>query len=225
MFEKVKDVLSKWWIALVLGILFIVGGVFLLGNPGAAVESLSWILVVFFITSGILSIVYVLKNKDTIPAWGWDLAAAILTTVLGFVVLFRPLMKESLLVGIYAAAILFAGINGITNSISMKKLKVKSWWVLLIAGILMVVAAFMVAANPIVGLLSIGIWVGMSVIFKGVELIATAIALSKAKGVVDNAEKQVNAAAEEIRKQYAEAEKKVEKAVEEYAAAEQKENK
>lgn len=213
MYEKIKSVLSKWWIALILGILLIAAGVWMLQNPGDAVGVLAKVLVVVFILTGIYSVFYVLDNKKNIPAWGWDLAAAIIMVVVGIALLFAPVAQLGLVGGMFAAGVLLMGINSIESSIAFKKMGVKTWWLTLIIGILNIIAAFMLAFNPVLNILTLGTWAGIATILKGVEFIVVSIAVSKVNSAVKNAENEVKNYVEETRKEYEEGVQAVKEAV------------
>ena len=213
MYEKIKSVLSKWWIALILGILLIVAGVWMLQNPGDAVGVLAKVLVAVFILTGVYSVFYVLGNKDRIPAWGWDLAAAIIMVIMGVALLFAPVAQLGLVGGMFAAGVLLMGINSIESSIAIKKMGVKTWWLTLVIGILTIIAAIMLAFNPVLNILTLGTWAGIATILKGVEFIFVAIAVSKANSAVKNAEKEVKNYVEETRKEYEEGVQAVKEAV------------
>ena len=214
MFGKIKSILSKWWIALILGILCIIAGVWCMQNPVDAVGVLAKVLVVVFILTGIYGAIFVLNNKDNIPAWGWDLAAAVITVILGIVLLFAPAAQYGLICGLFGAGVLMIGINGIEAALAQKKLKIKTWWVILILGILNIIMAFMLAFNPVVEILTVGMWAGFAAILKGVEYIVLSITMSKANSAVKNAEKEVKAEIETAKKEYAEDLKAVKEAVE-----------
>ena len=213
MYEKIKSVLSKWWIALILGILLIAAGVWMLQNPGDAVGVLAKVLVVVFILTGIYSVFYVLDNKKNIPAWGWDLAAAIIMVVVGIALLFAPVAQLGLVGGMFAAGVLLMGINSIESSLALKKIGVKTWWLTLIIGILTIVMAFMLAFNPVLNILTLGTWAGLATILKGVEFIVASIAISKANSAVKNAENEVKNYVEATKKEYEEGVQAVKEAV------------
>lgn len=213
MYEKIKSVLSKWWIALILGILLIAAGVWMLQNPADAVGVLAKVLVVVFILTGIYSVFYVLENKKNIPAWGWDLAAAIIMVIMGIALLFAPVAQLGLVGGMFAAGVLLMGINSIESAIAIKKMGVKTWWLTLVIGILTIIAAIMLAFNPVLNILTLGTWAGIATILKGVEFIFVAIAVSKANSAVKNAEKEVKNYVEETRKEYEEGVQAVKEAV------------
>ena len=213
MYEKIKSVLSKWWIALILGILLIAAGGWMLQNPADAVGVLAKVLVVVFILTGIYSVFYVLENKKNIPAWGWDLAAAIIMVVVGIALLFAPVAQLGLVGGMFAAGVLLMGINSIESSLALKKIGVKTWWLTLIIGILTIVMAFMLAFNPVLNILTLGTWAGLATILKGVEFIVASIAISKANSAVKNAENEVKNYVEATKKEYEEGVQAVKEAV------------
>lgn len=77
----------KWggfFLHLVVGILYAVVGFMLVANPKAAAVSLTLILAVFFIVSGIFRIFTALSMQ--FPHWGWLLFNGIVTLILGVLI-------------------------------------------------------------------------------------------------------------------------------------------
>ena len=93
------------------------------------------------------------------------------------------------------------------------------WWLPLVTGILMIIMAFMLAFNPVLSILTIGMWAGLAVIMKGIELIILAITMSKAKAAITQTEKRVDEAVEGYVKAAEESREELAKAAEAYVKA------
>jgi uncharacterized membrane protein HdeD (DUF308 family) len=75
-----------WW-ALLSAILAIAAGIVLLVWPLSGILSLTLLLIAFFITEGILSIMYALEHKRELTGqWGWMLASGIIDLVLAAII-------------------------------------------------------------------------------------------------------------------------------------------
>jgi uncharacterized membrane protein HdeD (DUF308 family) len=76
-----------WW-SLISAVLGIVIGVWLLAQPVAGALSLTFLLVVFFLIEGAVSIMFALEHKRELSGrWGWMLTSGIVDLVLGAMIL------------------------------------------------------------------------------------------------------------------------------------------
>ena len=110
---KIMETLKKWWLVLILGIISIGLGIWALANPGAGFSAVSLIVAIDFIVVGVFSVAYVIANRDIIPAWGWDLVAAIIILLLGIAVAAIPGLSESIAIWLFTFGFIFKGIFSI----------------------------------------------------------------------------------------------------------------
>ncbi len=75
-----------WW-SLFSAILAIVVGGLLIANPVTGAFSLTFLLIVFFIIEGVLSVMFALDHRKELPgAWGWMLASGIVDLALATII-------------------------------------------------------------------------------------------------------------------------------------------
>lgn len=74
------------WRALI-GVLYMIGGFYLIANPGIALESLTFVVAVILIAEGILQAISYFQYS-TVPGSGWVLFDGIVTLILGIVIIY-----------------------------------------------------------------------------------------------------------------------------------------
>lgn len=86
------------------GVINILAGVYLLGQPLVGLQILTLIVIILFFTQGFLTLVYSLHIKEISSRWGWSLANGILTIFLSALLLMNypssSLWTLGLLVGV-----------------------------------------------------------------------------------------------------------------------------
>ena len=82
-----RGVPGFWW-SLISAILAIIVGVMLMGWPVRGAFSLTFLLIVFFIIEGVVSVMFALDHRRELAgAWGWMLASGIVDLVLATIIL------------------------------------------------------------------------------------------------------------------------------------------
>lgn len=76
---------APFW--LLLGLLYLVGGVIVLRNPTLAAGALTLVLGAAFAASGVVRIALALQVRQVTDAWGWLAASGAATIMLGLVIL------------------------------------------------------------------------------------------------------------------------------------------
>lgn len=150
----------------VWGVLLVIAGVLAITMPGiaalATVIVLGWVL----LFSGVFEGVYAFQTRDE-PGFGWKLASAIVTLLLGIAVLWMPvagIASLALLIG----AFLFAG--GIARTVLAFRVKpMRGWGWVLFDGLLSIGVAILIAIGwPASSLAFIGLLTGFWLISSGI---------------------------------------------------------
>ena len=183
---KIMETLKKWWLVLILGIISIGLGIWALANPGAGFSAVSLIVAIDFIVVGVFSVAYVIANRDIIPAWGWDLVAAIIILLLGIAVAAIPGLSESIAIWLFTFGFIFKGIFSIFKAFTFKSEGVKGWGWVLALGIITLILGIMLIVNPIVSALSIDLLAAFGMFSFGISMIVTSIQMSKAKSTIES---------------------------------------
>ncbi|WP_343485546.1 HdeD family acid-resistance protein [Allomuricauda sp. d1] len=167
-----KNRRKNWWMYLLRGALFIIVAVLIFRNPLASLVGLTATIGFLTLFTGTIFIIGSITVRKLYNKWGWTLALGILDVLLGGALLFYPAMTAPLLVifiGFWTVAI---GMLESGLSFGLKKLMFKKWWVLLIMGILSILFGVVIIAKPLVGALSVTVFMGMQFLFYGSYLIA-----------------------------------------------------
>ena len=88
--SKVSHSVKNWWVFLIIGILMIVGAIWMFKTPVESFVGLVAFFSILILISGILSIFYVLGNKSDLDDWGLYLTGGILDVVIGLILLNYP---------------------------------------------------------------------------------------------------------------------------------------
>jgi uncharacterized membrane protein HdeD (DUF308 family) len=70
---------------LLIGVAYVVGGLYLAFNPGLSLEALTLVLAVIFFVEGLLRIVFFFQSRS-LPGAGWILFDGVMTVILGFLI-------------------------------------------------------------------------------------------------------------------------------------------
>lgn len=89
-FESIKDTIEHWYLLLILGTIFIVIGIWALITPVETYLSLAVLFSAAFFVIGIIEIISSITFRNQLNAWGWSLAAGILNSIIGLVLILKP---------------------------------------------------------------------------------------------------------------------------------------
>ena len=107
-----------FWLQLVSAVLAIIVGFLFVNNPGAAVETLILLLIVFFMVEGVSKIVFALSVRP-LQNWGWVLASGVVGVLISAYLLGNSALSLWLL-GI------FIGIQLISQGVAIGSLALKA---------------------------------------------------------------------------------------------------
>lgn len=174
--SSTRLVTKNWWLSILIGIVYIVLGVWVFRTPLASYISLSIIFSVFIFISGILEIIFSISNIKKTENWAWYLVGGILDLIMGVLLISHPVMTMTILPLYVGFWLLFRGIIAIGISIQSKSFRVSHSGWMLVSGIATIIFAILVLANPVLGGLSIVymtsfsfIMIGLFRIFLGFE--------------------------------------------------------
>ncbi len=184
--DNLGYVVKNWWITLLLGILFILGGIGIMLTPLASYIALSIVFSVLLIIGGVMEIAFSVSNKSRIGGWGWFLAAGVIDLVIGIYLIANPAVALAVLPYVLAFWLLFRGISIIGSSLDLKKSRLGNWGWFMFFGILAILCAFYIFWYPAVGAFSIVWFVSFALIFIGITRIMIAFELRKIKKYYKN---------------------------------------
>lgn len=112
---------SGFFLHLLLGILYIIVGVMLVKSPILASVSLTLFLGIFYLVIGAFRIIYSLATR--LPRWGWGLFNAIISLLLGILILASWPQSGLFVIGLFVGIdLLFTGWTYIMASFAARSL-------------------------------------------------------------------------------------------------------
>jgi uncharacterized membrane protein HdeD (DUF308 family) len=105
--ERTDGTGFPWWLVLLEGIAAAIIGLFLLTAPGATLFVLIQVLGIFWLVGGVFRIVSIFIDSSS---WGWKLIGGILGILAGIVVLQHPLWSTVLVPAVYVIILGIQGI-------------------------------------------------------------------------------------------------------------------
>lgn len=171
MFEKFLKRSS--WTDIVISIIFVLFGVLLIAKPDETVGAISIILGIVFIAMGVLKLVeyYTSDTKED-----WLLTVALITVILGVVILFASDAILSLFRVIVGIWIIATGIMDFQTTLVWKEVKSPYWTVAVLLSILMMLAGIVILINQNILITTMGIII---VIYAVLDIIDRIIFMKK----------------------------------------------
>ena len=177
LFKKVRSAVKNWWMHLLIGILFIIMGIWVISTPIASYLSLSIFFSVLMFVSGLFELIFAISNAKNIEGWGWYLTAAIIDFVIGVILISYPGITAAILPFFVAFWVMFKGFSAIGVALEMRHYKAGMWGWMLFFGIIAIIFAFMIIDNPAIGGLSIVYLTAFAFFSIGIFRIALALKL------------------------------------------------
>jgi uncharacterized membrane protein HdeD (DUF308 family) len=166
---QTKPSSTPWWLILIEGIAAIIVGILLLANPGSTLAVLVRLLGIYFLVTGILSIVAIFIDS---AAWGWKLFAGVIGILAGFIIIEYPLWSTFLVPTTFVFVIaIFAIIIGLINLVHAFQ---GAGWGKGILGVLSILLGIALLARPILATISLPLVLGILGIVGGILAIINA---------------------------------------------------
>lgn len=142
------------WIDIVISIIFVLFGLLLIAKPNETIGAISIILGIVFIAMGVLKLVeyYTADTRED-----WLLTVALITVVIGVVILFTSNAIISLFRVILGIWIIATGIMDLQTAIKWKEVKSPYWTATVLFAILMMLAGIVILVNQNIVFTTLGI--------------------------------------------------------------------
>ena len=168
-------------LSVILGIVLIVGGVMSIVSPGTMVLSLGSLIGLFILIHGVGSLIG--QHRFRALGEGWGIAGAILSVVLGILLMTSAQFQLATNLAIVFVAglwMLAAGVVLVATALRMARFFTvlpwerphRSWLWLMLLGISLIALGILAYVHPLAGVMTIGLLMGVYVIAAGVNLIA-----------------------------------------------------
>jgi len=191
MFKGLFKAVKNWWLLFIIGIVSLVCGIILVFNPAIAFNTMAILLTVELFVAGVTGIIFVISNRKEINAWGLHLILPILLIIFGFITVGTFGGSQVFLICFFAAGVLFKGCETITYAISLSHIKGSGWGWTLAGGILVIIFAGFLFANPIFNAVFVAYMASFAMVFIGIDAIVVSIQLSKVKSAAKAVAKEI----------------------------------
>jgi uncharacterized membrane protein HdeD (DUF308 family) len=123
--EAVQALWQRKWgglfLHLLVGILYVVVGFMVVANPGASALTLTLLLAMFFIISGIFRIIVSLAMR--FPQWGWVFFNGIVTLILGMLIWRQWPVSGVWVIGLFIGIdLIFSGWSWVMLSLAARRI-------------------------------------------------------------------------------------------------------
>ncbi|MCM4172363.1 hypothetical protein DHD32_12785 [Arenibacter sp. TNZ] len=150
-YSTVMPVAKKWWINLLMGLLFVSLGLWVFITPLASYVSLTIFFSLALATAGAFEIFASIFYREGIKNWGWYLIGGVFDLLIGGYLLLNPLTTMAVLPYILAFWMLYKGVLAIGISVKLNSWNCPSWVLTLAYGIAIMVFSLLIMIYPILG--------------------------------------------------------------------------
>ena len=199
MLSKVTDSVKNWWVFFIIGILLIIGAIWMFRTPAESFAGLSGFFSILILLSGFLTIFYAFGNKEDIDSWGLFLAGGILDIVVGLILLNYPKITMVLFAVFVGFWLLFKGISTMSTAFKLKKEDGDNWGWVLFFGVLIVIFAFMSIVNPLIGASYLVYTLAFSLLLLGIANIFISLKLKNVKSRIGDVRENIAGSVDEIK--------------------------
>lgn len=177
-FQRCRSRIKNWWALMLMGIVFIAVGIISLFYPSETYVILSVLFGAMVLASGVMEI-FIGAVSPKKSGRGWIVAAGIIESLLGIVLLSLPQVLISVLPYVLGFWIMFRGFTMVGMASDMMDYGIKgSGWSLTLA-ILLILASFVILINPVIGAGAIILWIGATLILAGISMIVYSIYMKR----------------------------------------------
>ncbi|MBN8224780.1 MAG: HdeD family acid-resistance protein [Xanthomonadales bacterium] len=172
-----EQVRRSWWISVLFGLIGIAFGVLTLARPFQALVAMAWAFGILALADGIASLLAMFDRQVAIPRLMLLFYAA-LSIAFGLIAISNPKATAGILFLMLAFWLILAGVFRIVFAIRVRKEMVGEWLVAL-SGALAIVLGILFLRNPMIGLFTTAVWIGIGALFYGVAQIAAGLRFRK----------------------------------------------
>jgi uncharacterized membrane protein HdeD (DUF308 family) len=166
---------AHWKLFLAQGIVMMVLGFVAVALPNIATLAVEIFVGWLFFVGGIFRAMSVWHSRQA-PGFVWSLLTAVLSVVLGLILIFRPMAGVLTLTMVLVAFFIIEGIASVIGAIEHRQ-HLRSWGWVLFSGIIDLFLAYLIWQGwPSSASWAIGLLVGINMLFLGLSLVMTALA-------------------------------------------------
>ncbi len=168
-------------LTIISGVFLILTGLWCFANQGVAFAALAFVLGIIMLINGIIGIVAFTKIKEKQGGLEWTLSEAMLSTVLGCIVLSNQLATDLIIIMFFGMWIMFSGCNRIVGALVLKKQGHVAWNWTMGLGVLSFLAGTYSFFNSTLAGLTLGILIGIFFLIQGCNVLTLGVAMPHEK--------------------------------------------
>lgn len=166
---------AHWKLFLAQGIVMMVLGFLAVVEPNVATLAVTLFVGWLFFIAGIFRAASAWHSRS-MPGFAWSMLTAVLSVILGLILIFRPLAGVLTLTMVLVAFFIVEGIASIVGAVQHRQ-HLRSWVWVLFSGVVDLLLAYLIWAGwPSSADWAIGLLVGINMLFLGLSLVMTALA-------------------------------------------------
>ncbi|MDM7830032.1 HdeD family acid-resistance protein [Cellulomonas edaphi] len=179
-----------WWLPVLRGILLLGLGLFMVFKPFDTLTALVWLIGLFTIVDGVLTIISAfLDKRDTGVLW--PVVGGLVTIAIGVVLLAWPGPTVKVLFYLTAFWVILLGVVGIIGSIVSHKRDNPTWFFPLILGLISLMIGLLLVTNPQTSIAVVMLLVGLFALVAGVVLVVGGFAARSIAATIEDDAKKV----------------------------------
>jgi uncharacterized membrane protein HdeD (DUF308 family) len=168
--QQLRAFARVWWLPLLIGLLSIAAGVIVLVKPGNSLKTIAIIVGIFIAFDGVIALIAALRK--TTESRGLTALMGVLGLVVGVVLIRHPvhgITAVAMLVGIWLIAI------GAIRFVLAFEEEHRAWR--LLVAVVEIIAGIVIVSSPGIGLATLAILIGVSLIANGASLTVLGVLL------------------------------------------------
>lgn len=194
MTNVISKIVKYWYLPLIIGILYLILGVYVLRTPVESFLTLSVLFSIGFLVSGIFQIGFAVSSSF-LPGWVWGLISGLVDVFIGIFLIRNPGLQPLTLTLYFGFWLLFRSFTTIGTSIELKRLPGSGWGWLLVLGILSLFASVYLICDPFLSGYTLILFVGTGLMIVGIYHIVFSVRMKNfknwSKDVSDFIEKEL----------------------------------
>jgi uncharacterized membrane protein HdeD (DUF308 family) len=169
--------LSKWWIMLIQGIFMVVLSIIILSNPEAVLTAIAFWLGIVVIVTGVIGVLAYFANEKKLRDSS-TLYGSIAILIIGILMVSKVFVTMKAITILFGMLVIIVGMVLLAGSWN-ERLKWSLWWVIALIGAITISLGIKSIMDINSGAESIGILIGISVLFSGIGTILLAFLKKK----------------------------------------------
>ena len=166
-------------------------GVICVLNPLESFVTISWLIGLLILLSGVITLLFGLRAQAILPNAASTTLLAIFQIVIGCIFMLNTWIASGTLTVVFAMWMLFESISILVGSIDYKRAGYQQWWLMLIFGAVSIALSFVAICNPEPTALAITSLLGVALMAIGFVRLAAIPAVGRLQKRIKEAKKAV----------------------------------